>query len=153
MIKKCNKCKKEKHYDDFGYDKRYGVRSYCKRCRADMERDRRKSMGKEHYRMLSVASTYKVSREEAEAMCQTKRCEICGVEFTKNKHNVRSATGQAIDHCHQTGMIRGVICSGCNLALGHARDDKNILKSMIEYLESFECRALANLEKELEKNE
>ena len=153
MTRKCSKCKKEKHYDDFGYDKRYGVRSCCKRCRADREKDRRKSMGKDYFRILSVASTYKVSREKAKAMCETKMCEICGVEFTKNKKNVRSATGQAIDHCHQTGIIRGVICSGCNLALGHARDDKNILKSMIEYLQRFEDRALANLQLEIEKSE
>ena len=142
MIKKCSKCQKEKHYSDFGYDKRYGVRSQCKRCRADREKERRKSMGSDHFRVLNVASTYKISKEESKILCETKHCQICGVKFTKNKSGVRSATGQAIDHCHDTGKVRGVICSGCNLALGHARDNVEILKSMITYLQKSQQDAI-----------
>lgn len=142
MTKKCSKCEKEKHHDDFGYDKRYGVRSQCKRCRADREKQRRKSIGSHHFRILNVASTYKISKEESKLLCETKHCEICGVKFTKNKRDVRSATGQAIDHCHETGKVRGVICSGCNLALGHAKDNVEILKSMIVYLQKSQQDAI-----------
>lgn len=57
-------------------------------------------------------------------------CRICGrheSEFTKRLH---------IDHDHSTGEVRGLLCHACNLGLGYFRDDKNILKSAIDYITS-----------------
>lgn len=42
----------------------------------------------------------------------------------------------ALDHCHQTGEKRGLLCGRCNLTLGRVEDDTEILKGMIQYLES-----------------
>jgi len=47
----------------------------------------------------------------------------------KNKRKCRH-----IDHCHNTGEVRGVLCAGCNLAIGHAKEDINTLNNMIKYL-------------------
>lgn len=51
-------------------------------------------------------------------------CMICGDPDAKS-----------IDHCHQTGMIRGIICQECNMGLGRFQDNLAILKSAIRYLE------------------
>lgn len=51
-------------------------------------------------------------------------CKICGAE-----------EDIVVDHCHETNYVRGSLCRKCNLALGHANDDINILKSMITYIE------------------
>lgn len=40
----------------------------------------------------------------------------------------------ALDHCHDTGAIRGLLCTGCNMALGIFRDDVDVLQKAIEYL-------------------
>ena len=40
-----------------------------------------------------------------------------------------------IDHDHETGVIRGVLCQGCNLALGHIRDSPERLRKLAGYLE------------------
>jgi hypothetical protein len=40
-----------------------------------------------------------------------------------------------IDHCHLTGMFRGLLCSSCNLALGKVGDDPSTLRRLAEYLE------------------
>lgn len=53
------------------------------------------------------------------------RCAACG-EKTSEPH---------VDHCHATGKIRGVLCRGCNLALGHAKNDPAVLRKLAEYLE------------------
>lgn len=50
-------------------------------------------------------------------------CEVCGE--TENLH---------IDHNHTTGKYRGVLCQGCNLALGHAKDNISTLENLIKYL-------------------
>ena len=40
----------------------------------------------------------------------------------------------AIDHCHETSVVRGLLCNNCNLMLGHANDNVKTLQSAINYL-------------------
>ena len=40
----------------------------------------------------------------------------------------------AVDHCHETGNIRGLLCKRCNIALGELKDDVTILESAIKYI-------------------
>lgn len=46
--------------------------------------------------------------------------------------------GPQVDHCHDTGVWRGVLCTSCNIALGHARDDVDRLEGLIRYLRTNE---------------
>ena len=41
----------------------------------------------------------------------------------------------AVDHCHKTGKLRGLLCSRCNLALGLLNDSSDILYKAISYLD------------------
>ncbi len=43
----------------------------------------------------------------------------------------------AVDHNHNNGQIRGLLCIPCNLVIGNAKDNKNILLNAIEYLELY----------------
>lgn len=43
-----------------------------------------------------------------------------------------------IDHCHKTGVFRGLLCDSCNWALGHVRDSIKTLNNMIRYLKAHE---------------
>lgn len=71
---------------------------------------------------------YGVSPEDFQRMIlvQKNTCGICKETFSKTPH---------VDHCHKTGEIRGLLCSGCNLALGGFKDSPKRLKSALEYLE------------------
>jgi len=59
---------------------------------------------------------------------QNNQCLICVKQDTKNL---------SVDHNHQTGKIRGIICNDCNVVLGRVRDSIKTLKSMIKYLEKY----------------
>jgi hypothetical protein len=54
-------------------------------------------------------------------------CQICGVVPDKSLH---------LDHCHETGAIRGALCSNCNTALGLFNDKVEIMMKAISYLTS-----------------
>lgn len=61
-------------------------------------------------------------------------CAICNnKEIAKNP-----VTGEirrfAVDHCHKTGKIRGLLCTKCNMILGGANDSIDIFKAAIQYL-------------------
>lgn len=71
---------------------------------------------------------YDISLEEFEALVteQGNRCAICDTEFSKTPH---------VDHDHETGAVRGLLCSPCNTGLGHFRDDVVRLRGAVAYLE------------------
>lgn len=60
-------------------------------------------------------------------------CAICRTE----KGFSRGGDGRrlAIDHCHKTGAVRGLLCGNCNRMLGIAQDDPEILRAAAIYLE------------------
>ena len=41
-----------------------------------------------------------------------------------------------VDHCHITDTVRGLLCHSCNLLLGQAKDNIEILRNAIEYLDN-----------------
>jgi hypothetical protein len=136
-MKDCGKCKQSLDLSEFGVDRRYNKpRSYCKSCCRLKEREYRKKHP-EKIRASNIKQTYKVSLERAYELMAVKNCESCNVRLTKSKHNVRANTDQVIDHCHDTGEVRGVLCSGCNLGLGHFTDSVTKLEDAIKYIKKF----------------
>lgn len=65
---------------------------------------------------------------------QDGRCAIC---FDRGDVHELGFTGRqtlAIDHCHTTGAVRGLLCSGCNKGIGLLRDDVELMREAIRYL-------------------
>src|ERR1700688_5078254 len=51
------------------------------------------------------------------------------------KHQSEFTYRLFVDHCHKTGKIRGLLCSGCNRALGGVHDVPDTLRRLADYLE------------------
>ncbi|MCO6414796.1 endonuclease VII domain-containing protein [Siccirubricoccus sp. KC 17139] len=50
---------------------------------------------------------------------QEGRCRICGTDCQIFAADVPDVLQAVIDHCHVTGTVRGILCSGCNVQVGH----------------------------------
>jgi hypothetical protein len=57
------------------------------------------------------------------------RCMICGISEQEIDKKLD------VDHCHSSGKVRGLLCNPCNTMLGHGRDNVEVLKSAVKYLE------------------
>ena len=65
---------------------------------------------------------------------QNFKCAICGKTETKLNPRTHQPRDLAVDHCHKTNKVRALLCSGCNLTLGHIDDNIDTLVRMIDYL-------------------
>jgi hypothetical protein len=76
-------------------------------------------------------SKYGIELEDAERMLEDQGgvCVICSDPII-----LSGKGGARVDHDHQTGEIRGVLCNRCNIALGNFRDSTAILNLAISYL-------------------
>lgn len=74
---------------------------------------------------------YNKLREKQQYMCA-----ICSIHETEAEQGraTTPATALHVDHCHDTGKIRGLLCLNCNNLLGKAKDNINILELAIQYL-------------------
>jgi hypothetical protein len=141
--KRCKVCKVP-----FTEENRYSERSYmCKTCEKQYKKDRYQSRQQELAEVQSnrrradpdkyyatakasrIRTKYGLEPEDVERMMkeQDGKCAICQA--------VLDAT--CIDHCHDTGMIRGLLCTYCNKGLGFFRDNVQSLAAAIVYLEKF----------------
>ena len=60
---------------------------------------------------------------------QENKCKICN-----NPHIDAPRKRLHVDHCHKTGLVRALLCHGCNNLLSRAKDDPEVLRKAMEYL-------------------
>jgi hypothetical protein len=151
-LKECSKCKEIKLVCHFYWHSKTGdYRSQCKDCwsqrasgyfKANREKvlasnkkwreiPENKDRMNARVRAWHYETTYGISEDEKIAILTSQggECAICFTDLTQLKHNKVN-----VDHCHKTGMVRGILCHNCNHVLGHARDNPEILDSAIRYL-------------------
>lgn len=126
---KCNKS--NKRYEDTHPEQ---VRKY----RNDWKRKSREKTNPEILyktdRKAKLKSLHSISIEEYSILLlkQNGVCAICGKPETETqKGRLRQL---CVDHCHETGKIRGLLCSKCNKGLGQFLDDANLLLKASCYL-------------------
>src|SRR5215471_11648820 len=125
-VKLCLQCKEFKPLNHFNSVIKASVkkRPRCKNCEYKNHWDYIKTIR----RPLHLKNSYGITTEQYTELYnkQEGKCKICN----------RWREVLSIDHCHKTNKIRGLICKECNMALGLFKDNLEVLKSAIQYLES-----------------
>jgi len=141
-VKVCTKCCTMRPVEAFrsrGGSLRHLLKSYCNTCLFKEHRDWVENNPERvnEYRARDswtlakrcarrgIAVEELVDRYERQEGC----CAICNIEIT--------LIDSAIDHNHETGEFRGMLCKLCNRALGMFKDNTTILRNAVEYLKAF----------------
>lgn len=145
-LKHCSSCKELKLYSEFYKcrTKKDGYHCQCKKCMAKYNSTIAAIINKKRYREKHpdkvrdtwLKSAYSISIEIYDKIFneQQGRCKICGYQETEQDWGCTKRL--AVDHDHDTLKIRGLLCSNCNRLLGCAKDNTDILKKCIAYLEN-----------------
>ena len=144
MTRRCSKCKQEKSIKDFYNSQPNWCKSCCakySKLRWEKHKKKIKAKNKDYYKKYKEKwKNYRLKKrynitvaDYNELLCQQKGCcAICGQkETSKNKWGLCQL---AVDHDHNTGKVRGLLCTKCNLILGLAKDNIDILFKAINYL-------------------
>ena len=87
---------------------------------------------------VEVLREYEKERER-----QNYSCLLCGAHETTSTHSRLH-----IDHCHDTGLFRGLLCMRCNTGLGAFNDNVEVLSKAIEYVNENRIRHRNRLQPE-----
>ena len=137
--KLCRKCSTIKPHSEFVKTTwtKTGVTANCKLCRSAYQKQRREKNYEavrqteiNNHKKNRLRNNYGITNEDYELMLsqQNNSCAICG------KHKDSFKIALAVDHDHATGNVRGLLCSKCNVGLGHFNDEVGLLEKAILYL-------------------
>ena len=109
---------------------------------SDEKRERDRQYYREHrrqhglsYRESDLVRTFGITLTEYAQIFarQGGKCAICSSESGGNYGGKDKAL--AVDHCHATKTVRGLLCEACNTGLGKFKDDPERLRAAADYLE------------------
>jgi hypothetical protein len=132
--KTCKGCTEDKPLDEFHKHPlgRQGRQPQCKRCTADRQRERVAALtdgerSKRNHRVKLYR--YGLTPADYEQMhdAQAGLCAICFLPETNGNR-------LSVDHCHDTSIVRGLLCNDCNVSLGRMAEDPDRLERAAAYL-------------------
>ncbi|MET8864678.1 endonuclease VII domain-containing protein [Nonomuraea sp. NPDC004580] len=141
ITKKCTRCSEDKPLAAYGKNPKgiHGRQSRCNPCLAIVARERRGgAQGKDLDTHLQ--RTFGITLEQYTEMLQAQNgaCAICGdIPIPLDEYRIRKqgiSTRLAVDHCHETGRVRGLLCSPCNKGIGQLRDSPALVRKALAYL-------------------
>jgi hypothetical protein len=139
LCKICKKYKSKSLFSIVSKNKKGKVyyRTSCKKCWAKIQKDKYKSNSHKkptfiEYRKYHLKYHFGITPDDYNTMFEKQNgcCIICGI------HQSELNSKLAVDHCHTTKKVRGLLCPFCNNGLGCFKDNINFLSKAIKYLKS-----------------
>lgn len=132
-MKVCNTCNNLKSLKEFYYHKcnTDKLTKKCKSCLSQYYKDRNKDPKiKNRKNNYELKKYYNITLDQYREMLinQKNCCKICDRHESLFKYEL------AVDHCHKTSKIRGLLCQPCNTAIGLFKDNVNIINKAMRYL-------------------
>ena len=124
-MKICSTCQIEKPLEQFNRDSRRndGRRGSCRECQKAAQDPQKK-------REYHLKATYGITLKEYDELLEKQGgcCAICSTDTPQGGRF-------HVDHNHNNGEVRGLLCSNCNTALGLLQDNQLNLLNAVKYLQ------------------
>lgn len=158
-MKRCSACGRTLPFDEFHRNRRKsgGREARCRACKCAAVNEHRQnhreainSRRRERYQerrpgwwRAGKLRRYGITEEDYDRLLELQdgRCAICRQAETTNANNGERLKLLAVDHDHQTGQVRGLLCAQCNKGIGNLREDPVILQNALDYLAGIEIVA------------
>ena len=130
MTKPCKQCGIEKKLSQFRKcNTKHGYYQTCKECCRNKVKPEQLAF---YYWKSKLKQAYNLTPDQYYSMLKDQNggCAICG---TTNPRAKRSYF--CVDHCHYTGVVRGLLCSSCNIGIGNLKDSRLLLQKALKYLD------------------
>ena len=136
--KACSKCCTFKSRDQFSFHKgtKDKLYSWCRSCVAQDQKERRAANPekyKEQLRRSRLKNIYGLTIKEYDKMLQ-EQSNACAICKTTDTSSCRGGTFH-VDHNHDTGKVRQLLCHKCNTAIGLLNEDPFLFDAAKKYLE------------------
>lgn len=133
--KQCTRCKETKDIEEFNVrtERKHGRRSRCKDCQSETHKEWR-IRNPSASRLRNLKSKYGLTKEDYLSLLDSQEG-VCAICHKEEQENARSPW-LSVDHCHETGLVRGLLCERCNKGLGMFMDDSSLLENAVSYLAS-----------------
>lgn len=143
-MKTCNVCGETKpileYYPTKFKSKEFPDKVYYHgKCKACFIKAKQKDYTPEKGRDKNLRHLYGITLQEYNALLekQNNRCAICKTTDPKGRKSGRGGAVEVfyVDHDHETGNVRGLLCNICNRTIGYIGENSGVLEEMIKYLE------------------
>lgn len=147
-MRACSSCGQQKPIADF-YTSKGKTYASCKPCHGQRTMDwkrRNPEVAARILRKSRLARWYGLTEGEYEHRLQSQGggCAICGAEETATDYRTGNVRPLAVDHDHNTGSSRGLLCGRCNKGLGCFGDDPELLSAAFQYLAAWKAQEWAS---------
>lgn len=131
--KLCSSCGEWLPVESFSLNRKAHTKlaSWCKDC----QKSAASKLSPRARRQKKIKSLYNLSWSEYEAMFKEQEglCKICTKDLSVDVTDKEVETAR-VDHCHNSGEVRGLLCGNCNSALGLIGDSLENAERMVKYL-------------------
>lgn len=130
---RCSRCKFEgsiKFFKTWDLKLKYPYCIECRKISVNISRPKTRAMSIKKKFGISIGTYNDLLKK------QKNKCGICKKEESFVNCHTGKIIALALDHCHKTGQIRGILCRNCNLMIGNAKDSIKILRAAIRYLQN-----------------
>lgn len=136
MNRICINCNKNKDLSCF-WPRKTGISDVCRECKREKRRQKYKVLSPEYKKNMILQHKFGITLDNYNSMLskQNQACDICKKPEFLLDYQTGKTKALSVDHSHETGAVRALLCDSCNRALGLVKENFDTALNMARYIQ------------------